>query len=404
MSNKVFVIFLVAVQINCFAQENDFSVKLNGYVNWTAIYDSRQTVSARENHFLLYPKPVDLNSEGVDLNSVPSYNMAVIQTRIGMTVNGPEFLSAKTTGKIEAEFMGNSNSDVNGFRIRHALLNLNWGNTSLLLGQTWNPMFVTEVYPYQIGSNGGAPFQPFARNPQIRLTQQINEYKIMFALVTERDYSSYGPNGASGEYLRNAIIPDLHCQVQANYDHILIGAGGEYKKLRPMSATETGYATDETISSYSFMGYSKIKFGKLSIGLEGVYGSNLASYTMLGGYAVKYIDPVTSENKYTPIKTMSVWSDIELKTFLDLGIFIGYSENLGAEDPIVGEYYSRGSNIKNLLRFAPRVGYTEGKVKMLFEVEYTSANYGTADYKGIVKNVTLSENLRIYTSVYFMLN
>ena len=109
--------------------------------------------------------------------------------------------------------MGNSEADVNGFRLRHAFINLDWDNTSLLIGQTWIPMFITEAFPNQIGSNGGAPFQPFGRNPQIKLTQRIGKFSVIGALMTQRDYVSTGPNGSSSEYMRNSVLPAFDLQV-----------------------------------------------------------------------------------------------------------------------------------------------------------------------------------------------
>lgn len=398
---KLTIILVIIINLPLKSQGTDFSIKLNGYVNWTAVYDSRQTVAAREGHFLLYPKAEVLNTSGEDVNAASSFNMAVIQTRAGMKITGPDFLNSKTSGSLEAEFMGNANTDVNGFRLRHAYLKLEWENTSLLLGQTWNPMFVTEVYPYQIGSNGGAPFQPFARNPQIRLTHNINNYRFLFALLSERDYTSYGPAGSSGEYLRNAVLPDVHFQVQAKYGDHILGLGGEYKQLRPLLVTETNDVTDETISSYSFMGYGKFKSGDFTAAMEAIYGSNLASYTMLGGYAVKSINPLTKAQEYTPLNTLAIWSDLEFKSIVDFGLFAGYSKNLGADDIIVGSYYARGADIDNLLRIAPRISYTEGQVKFSFEVEYTAAGYGSPNNKGRVENSITVANTRIYTSVYY---
>jgi len=54
------------------AIQDEIKLNFEGYVNWTAIYDSRQTVSAREGHFLLYPKQEILNSNGKDINAAGS--------------------------------------------------------------------------------------------------------------------------------------------------------------------------------------------------------------------------------------------------------------------------------------------------------------------------------------------
>ena len=97
--------------------------------------------------------------------------MLSVQTRLVGKITGPDAFGAKTSGYIEAEFFGTSDADVNGFRLRHAYVKLNWTTTELLIGQFWHPMFITESFPEVVSFNTGAPFQPFNRSPQIRVTQ-----------------------------------------------------------------------------------------------------------------------------------------------------------------------------------------------------------------------------------------
>lgn len=401
--NLIYVLVL-CVLIEAFPQQEqneEIKISFGGYVNWTAIYDSRQVVAARESHFLLYPKPEQLNLDGKDLNDIENLQMAVIQTRLSSKITGLNFLGASTSGLVEAEFMGNADTDVNGFRIRHAFVNLKWDNIDLLLGQYWNPMFNTEMFPDQIGSNGGAPFQPFARNPQIRLTHQTGALKTIFAVVTQRDYVSTGPNGSSSEYLKNAIIPDVHLQFNYKIGSNLFGIGGQYKKLKPGAKNGTGIINDETVSSYSVIGLTKLTLSPITIKLEGVYGSNLTDYTMIGGYARQSIDTVTNIETFTPIKTFAAWADIVYGQGFELGLFLGYTKNLGSENLISSTYYSRGSNIDRVTRIAPRVQYKEGNLKVALEFEYTTAYYGITDSYGKVNQSNGVSNTRIYTSVYY---
>ena len=67
---------------------------------------------------------------------------------------------------IEAEFFGTSDADLNGFRLRHGYLKLDWPHSELMVGQFWHPMFVTESFPDVVSFNTGAPFQPFNRSPR----------------------------------------------------------------------------------------------------------------------------------------------------------------------------------------------------------------------------------------------
>ena len=61
-----------------FAQEKSestFGIKLKGFVKTDIMYDSRQTVAAREGHLSLYPAGENLDQNGKDINAVPNFNM-----------------------------------------------------------------------------------------------------------------------------------------------------------------------------------------------------------------------------------------------------------------------------------------------------------------------------------------
>jgi hypothetical protein len=96
-----------------------FGISLSGFVKTDIFYDSRQTVSIREGHYLLYPKGPLLDPGGRDINARSSFNILSIQTRLAGRITGPDVLGAKTSAYIEAEFFGTSDADINGFRLRH---------------------------------------------------------------------------------------------------------------------------------------------------------------------------------------------------------------------------------------------------------------------------------------------
>ena len=121
---------------------------------------------------------------------------------------------------------------------------------------------------------------------------------------------------------------------------------------------------------------------------------------MLGGYAVSEVDDNGFAKEYTNIKTMSGWTDIVYGKDLQFGLFTAYTKNLGADDNIVGANYSRGSNIASVIRISPRVQYSVAKTRYAAELEYTAADYGTPDEKGVVENTTSVANVRLLFGVY----
>src|SRR4030065_2733590 len=119
------------------SQETDpgWGIKFSGFVKTDIFYDSRQSSASnglREGHFYLFPDNILNDAAGKDLNANPSFHILNIQTRLRGDIAGPDAFGAKTSGAIEAEFFGTNESDLNGFRLRHAYVKLDWKNISLL--------------------------------------------------------------------------------------------------------------------------------------------------------------------------------------------------------------------------------------------------------------------------------
>tara|TARA_R110001583_G_scaffold11547_2_gene51973 strand:+ start:21954 stop:23207 length:1254 start_codon:yes stop_codon:yes gene_type:complete len=389
-------------------EQKPIKVKFGGYLHSLFSYDTRQTVSAREGFILLYPKDELLDDSGKDINKGGVYNMAVIQSRVNAKITGPDILGAKVNGLIEADWIGNADSDVNGMRLRHAFVNLDWGKTSLLVGQTWSPLFVAEAFPATVGANVGLPFKPFARNPQIRLTHKTKSWKFLAALASERDHISTGPKGSSTEYLRNSGLPIMQGQIHYYAGKHLIGASAEFKNIKPTLVTPSGYKADETLSSWILMGYFKLDFKPLTFKAQATYGSNMTDVLMLGGYAASNINATSQEASYTPIKVLGTWADLSYqKNNYTFALLAGYSKNYGADDKVVpGMVYSRGANIGELYRISPRVSKKFNKLKLELEIEHTAAAYadsndGAINEKAEVINSHWVSNTRVMLGLYY---
>ncbi len=411
----LFVLLTSVMCLNAQQKKLPLSIQFGGYVHTLFTYDTRQTVSAREGHILFYPANELLDAQGKDINRNPVFHMAVIQSRLHAKIKGPEILGAQSNGLLEAEFVGNGESDVNGFRLRHAFVNLDWGNTSLLLGQTWSPLFVAEVFPVTVGANAGLPFKPFARNPQLRLTHCLKNWKFLFALASERDYTSTGPDGSGNQYLKNAGLPIFQAQLHHCTKNCLLGISGEYKKLKPSLMSSTGshengdykqWKNDEAISSWALMSYVKLNVAPLTFKAQTTYGTNMTNVLMLGGYAVKDLNPETNEASYTGIRVLGTWAEFSYqKNNWDWAFFGGYSKNLGAEDFVVNQLiYARGKDIASLYRLAPRVCKSHQNLKFEFEVEYTATAYGTLTEKAKVINTNRVANTRFSLGISYFFN
>ena len=411
---KSFVIFtlLVAWALTSVAQDApSFGIRFSGFVKTDMFWDSRQTIDAREGHFLLYPANERLDENGDDINAKASFTMLSIQTRLRGTITGPDALGAKTMGVIEGAFFGHTNSDINGFRLRHAFVKLSWTKTSLLVGQYWHPAFVTYCFPGTVSFNTGAPFVPFTRNPQIRVTHKLGNFNLMLTALSQIDFFSTGPNGPGREYVRNAAIPTFNFRAEyrkVNTDEnkeFLIGFGINYKTLTPRLVTETNYKTTETIGTFSETFFVKFKVPALTVKLQGVYAEDPFNWVMIGGYAVQEITDIAKDYRsYIPIRTFSSWLDIHSNgKKWQVGLLAGYSKNMGAsEDFSALPTYQRGSDIGYLYRISPRFVYNSGKFRIAPEIEYTVAGYGkTIKANGTVDEITEVGNVRFLLGVYY---
>ena len=401
-----------------------WGIKFSGFIRNDVFYDSRQVVSARpanQGELLLYPANVLNDVNGKDINAAPSLDMLAITTRLVGTVSGPDAFGAKTSGIIEAEFFGNANGNENVFRLRHAIARLDWPKTQLALGQYWHPLFVTDCFPGVLSFNTGMPFQPFARNPQIRLTQKLGkELSLILAAISQTEaFVSSGPStnialgAATGSqaYISNAVVPNLHAQLQYKTKSFLAGVALDYKSLRPaLSAPSAAGATtlvasNERVNSITFETYAKITTKSVIAKAEFLSGQNLYDHLMIGGYLAYGTAPAIT---YKPITVNSYWVEI-MGTGKKVipGIFVGYTYNNGASQDNAVASYTRGitagkTSLANVFRIAPRLETISGKFRFGLEAEITTAAYGAAGSNAKVTGTTnsVTDNRILFISSY----
>lgn len=431
---KIFIILLaIAPALIGYSQdkkeENDkekevekkkFGISFSGYVKSDFFYDTRQVVAAREGHFLFWPAAEKLDVNDEDINAKANFNYLALQSRLTGKISGPDALGAKTSALIEGDFFAQANANINLFRLRHAFIKFNWKTTELLTGQYWNPLFVTGCFPGTVSFNTGTPLQSFARNPQIRLTQNIGDFKIIVAALSQRDYATWNDQGsASSSYLRNSGIPDMHFQVHYEKNNkeagtgFLIGAGVAYKTIVPRLESKINdsvtYKVDEKVSGITAIGFAKLKLKPVTIKVQGRYGENISDLLSVSGYALKEVtDPVTGECSYTPIKNITFWGEIHTNgKKWQVGVFGGYLKNLGTKDAMSdpsNTIFGFGQGIQSLIRVSPRVIFNINKVRLALELEYTSASYAnenSLDVNYTSSSTTTVANLRTLFSVFY---
>jgi len=429
IKSTIFVLtLLVLFNIDSFAQDNqqkrnetpfNANIKFSGFVKYDAFYDTRINEEALEGLVSLYPKAKLADSEGNDLNTKGTFNMLAIATRLKTEISGPDAFGAKTTGYFEFDFTGRSNTAA--LRFREGWIKMKWENTILLVGRHWHPLFVDDVFPSALSMNTGAPFQVFNRSAQISLKQKMGNFIVHAALISQSDYTSSGPDGKSANYIKWAQIPNLHLQLQYKSENMVAGVAGDYKMIQPrlyttslIAGNKNTFQTSDKIGSYCFMAYAKFESGKISMKCKSMYGQNLSEHLMLGGYAVSAIDDATGKETYTPSNNIFAWVNVMYGNKFKVGIFGGYSKNLGFSDNVIAKkidgngrtvenIYGMGNNLAYAYRVSPALIYKTGSLQFSLEMEYTVATYGTNDLldKGKVKDSQEYSNSRLIYTMYF---
>lgn len=397
----LFTILLLS-STTSFAQLKDFSYKFYGQIRTDLFYNSRANEETVDGLFYMYPKDKVYDADGKDLNATANGSFYALYTRMGLDVQGPKLGNAKTSAKVELDFRG-SGTTFSVVRLRHAYLNLDWGTSALLLGQTWHPLY-GDVAPQILNLNMGAPFQPFSRAPQIRYRYKTGDIQITGAALWQSQYLSQGPEGKSQKYIKNSCVPEIYAGIDYKHKGLLIGAGIEMVSLTPRTQATVEdkiYKVSEHITSLSYEVHMKYNSEKWLVAAKSVLGSNLTQTSMLGGYGIKSIDPRTGEQEYSPNRNSSSWINIVYGKTWKPTIFFGYMKNLGTSDAVTN-MYGTGTNVDQLLSGTAELTYNVPHWKLGVEYNLTSAWYGSLNHSNgkVVDTHSVSNNRLVATALF----
>ncbi|MBP3407664.1 MAG: hypothetical protein J6K83_00800 [Bacteroidaceae bacterium] len=395
MKKTLFMAALMAMFISGAKAQEKPSVKLYGFIRNYACFDTRESMTSNSEQFYYMPKDEKLDANGEDINEQPNMMLLSITTRLGLNITGLEFLGAKTSAKIESDFAGFGTSNT-VLRIRQAYAKMEWEKNSILAGQAWHPM-MGDMMPDVFSLETGAPFTPFSRTPQVRYDYKNKGFTLTATALYQYQYTSYGPDGASFNYARNAIVPELYFQAMYKNGGFMIGAGVDLLTLKPrqsytMESTDENGATvtatykckEDPVVSISPTIFASYKKGNWGVKGRFTYAQNAAHLSMISGYGVTAVNE-NGEQEYGSINSASGWVDVTYKKTLKKGFltfccFAGYTKNLGCKDEFTGPIYMRGEkNMDNMWRVAPSVLYTHNAMQIGIEYNPTTVAYGTPD-------------------------
>ncbi len=387
------------------------SVKLYGFVRNYASIDTRDNLSSNSDQFNLIPKDERMNEYGDDLNKNADILLLSITTRLGLNITGPEFLGAKTSAKIEADFAGFGTSNT-VLRIRQAYAKMDWEKQSLLVGQAWHPM-MGDMMPDVFSLATGAPFTPFSRTPQVRYDRKAGKFTLTATALYQFQYLSYGPkendlnsSTTSFEYARKAIVPEIYLQAMYKNGNFMAGAGVDILTLKPRTEFTDlkgiQIPSDELVSGITSTLFASYKSGNWGFKGRITAAQNASHLNMLSGYGVTEIKE-NGEVEYGCLNSVTAWMDVTYKQQLKRGtltycLFGGYGKNRGCKDDFADPsmMYIRGfKNIDNFWRVAPSILYTHNAMQIGLEYEPTTVGYGTMNADGSVDKTHSVTNHRV---------
>lgn len=406
---RIVLLLIVFSSVKVYAQgflsSRNIQVELSGFVRNDFIYDSRKNQDACDHLLEMYPLKPIYDEAGNDINQQPSANFLNTFTRFGARFSGLEMGKAKISAYAEIDFTGGSFTPT--LRLRHAYTQVVWPKTRLLFGRAWHPTFIEKVYPATLNENTGLPFQVFNRSPQLRLTRQLtNHFDVIMAAVYQYDYSNNGPDGKTYQYQRNAVVPNLHAQLQFYNTNWVLGAGVDWKSIQPRTLTTGDYGifkTTKKLNSMAALAYLKYTKEKLVVMAKSMYGQNLCESLLPGYYAVVSVDQATGVESYTPSNHIYNWFNFTYGADWKFGFYAGYLKNFGTLENPIGPFYGSATDIDMIYKISPQLIYNYKNFMFGYEWSWTTAAYGEIDYndKAKVKNAEKVTNFRNMITVAY---
>lgn len=368
-----------------------FEFKPYGFFRNDFYYDSRTNFETANGLFYIIPNDKQLNEDGQDMNGISSTNFLSIATRLGVRITGPDFLKAKTLGVVEGDFAGFGGSPTI-IRLRQAHFDLQWQKLSLIMGQTWHPMF-GDVVPNIQSLATGSPFQPFNRSPQVRLNWQMDAHNRLFtSAIWQFQYTTTGPNGGTSSYMTKGKMPEFYFGYDWKKDGWTLGLGADVMRLSMPESMDVKYLgetysvkTEDHIASCAFDAYVQYHSldGKWQVKAKTIYGGNMSHLLLLSGFGLSN-QTVDGAYVWTNLKNSTSWLDVVYGRTWKFGLFLGYMKNLGSEDPLLTQsstYVFGFNNLDYAYRIAPMVCYDLKHWSFGVEFERTTAAYGTLNLK-----------------------
>lgn len=372
---KIFTLLLLVAAQSLVANDSipvtKVTHKFGGRIDVMIFSDSYNHVATRNGLQYIAPVAPSLNSKGEDVNFQNRLRMSASPSRFNYQMTATNVMGANLKGMIEVDFMGNTDANQNLIRMRHVYIDMKWDRRSLLIGQTSHLSMPDEAACNTVTYGGGYPFYPLNRPVQVQFHQKMGEnYTLALAAAMF--------SGKTGDMQSYAMIPDFQARITSSHAKGLSwGAFAGFKVIKPRTLTADESLAKETLTSFNAGAFARMVFpAGYAIKLYGIWGQELSSLSVMGGYAPLLSDAGKQDYGYTSIAGVSALADFESpvsKKGWQWGIFGGMQQNLGSADEINPAKVSvTYPGMDNFWRLAPRVFYHYQK-SLSFGLEYMAS-------------------------------
>lgn len=381
------------------------AITLYGFARSEMYVNSRQNYQARGGIVCLYPKPIELDDYGNDINNQVNAAFLAITSRIGVKYQYSQ-QNLNMGAHIEGDFCGTA-TYIDIIRLRHAYAFVNYKNHSFIVGQTWHPYY-DGVFPNVLTLNGGTPTGIINRSPQIKYEWHFTpHWKFSTAFVTEgvvgiRPEAIIGISGANNGW-RGGIMAEYRYR---NVEHTFTT---EIPKTPSQSEPSTASGT-KTISTtkqfplHAFNGtiYAQYSKDKWLASARVVGGQNLSHLMIVGGYGLVAEDAENLQAQFANLDQVAAYVCASYGQKWRINLFGGYIKTLGSDQECLS-YYGTGTDVSDIIKAAASVEFNYKGLNVGLEAEYTNAAYGHWEGKKITPDYRV-DNIRGVLRVTYSLS
>jgi hypothetical protein len=292
------------------AEGNDSEIGFYGFVRIDAIFDDSRASA--------FQTPTYIRSEATGTDSQSNFTIHPRLSRVGMNFRAPNALEslgdARLTGKIEADFQNGGRESRAVPRMRHAYLQLDWNQHSLLAGQTSDlisPLFPSvngDTMMWNAGNLGD-------RRMQVRYGYESESgltFRAGVGMTGAVDPLDADSNGIlDGEA---ATTPNIQGRVGYDSSKFSVGAWSHYARLH----TDAFFGSQNDFNGYSYGTDFDFRLTpRVNVRGEAWAGSNLGD--MRGGIGQSFNQTTGRE-----IDSRGGWVELGLQSGRH-GLFTGYT-------------------------------------------------------------------------------